>query len=42
MDFSLPAEGGIRSLERIIELRGQPGAIRIDNGPEYVSEKLKE
>ena len=42
VDFSLPAERVIRSLDRIIEWRGQPGAIRIDNGPEYVSEKLKE
>ena len=29
VDFSLPAERVIRSLERIIEWRGQPGAIRI-------------
>ena len=49
VDFSLPAERVIRSLDRIIEWRGKPGAIRVDNGPEYisgnpeyVSEKLKE
>ena len=42
VDFSLPAERVIRSLNRIIEWRGQPGAIRVDNGPEYISEKLKE
>ena len=41
VDFSLPAERVIRSLNRIIEWRGQPGAIRVDNGPEYISEKLK-
>ena len=42
VDFSLPAERVIRSLDRIIEWRGKPGAIRVDNGPEYISEKLKE
>ena len=41
VDFSLPAERVIRSLDRIIEWRGKPGTIRVDNGPEYVSEKLK-
>ncbi len=30
----------IRSLDRIIEWRGKPGTIRVDNGPEYISEKL--
>ena len=41
VDFSLPAERVIRSLDRIIEWRGKPGAIRVDNGPEYISAKLK-
>jgi putative transposase len=40
LDFSLPAERVIRSLDRIIEWRGKPGTIRVDNGPEYISEKL--
>jgi putative transposase len=40
VDFSLPAERVIRSLNRIIEWRGKPLAIRVDNGPEYVSGKL--
>jgi len=40
VDFSLPAEQVIRSLDRIIEWRGKPGAIRVDNDPEYISEKL--
>ena len=31
----------IRSFRRIIEWRGKPGAIRVDNGPEYISAKLK-
>ena len=40
VDFSLPAERVIRSLDQIIEWRGKPDAIRVDNGPEYVSGKL--
>ena len=42
VDFSLPSERVIRSLNRIIEWRGKPNIIRVDNGPEYISEKLKE
>ncbi|MBY2967240.1 IS3 family transposase [Rhizobium leguminosarum] len=42
VDFSLPAERVIRSLNQIIEWRGKPYAIRVDNGPEYVSGKLME
>jgi len=41
IDFSLPAERVIRALEQIIEWRGQPQAIRCDNGPEYISEALQ-
>ncbi|GAM53875.1 hypothetical protein EBME_2338 [bacterium endosymbiont of Mortierella elongata FMR23-6] len=37
VDFSLPSERVIRSLEQIIEWRGQPKRIRCDNGPENVS-----
>lgn len=40
VDFSLPAERVIRSLNRIIEWRGKPVSIRVDNGPEYISGKL--
>jgi putative transposase len=40
VDFSLPAERVIRSLSRIIEWRGKPASIRVDNGPEYISGKL--
>jgi putative transposase len=42
VDFSLPAERVIRSLTSIIEWRGRPGAIRVDNGPDYISGKLLE
>jgi putative transposase len=37
VDFSLPSERVIRSLDRIIEWRGRPNIIRCDNGPEYIS-----
>ncbi len=39
-DLSLPSARVIRSLERIIEWRGKPAAIRCDNGPEYISGTL--
>jgi putative transposase len=42
VDFSLPAKRVIRSLNRIIEWRGKPETIRVDNGPEYISGKLLE
>ena len=42
VDFSLPAERVIRSLNQIIEWRGKPFTIRVDNGPEYVSGRLME
>jgi putative transposase len=42
VDFSLPAERVIRSLDRIIEWHGKPGTTRVDNGPEYISTKLLE
>ena len=42
VDFSLPACRVIRTLERIIEWRGCPGVIRVDNGPEYVSDSLRQ
>jgi len=40
VDFSLPAERVVRSLNQIIEWRGQPQVIRVDNGPEYISGTL--
>lgn len=42
VDFSLPAERVIRSLDNIIEWRGKPCTIRVDNGPEYISHALLE
>ncbi|GGO37408.1 hypothetical protein GCM10010991_32980 [Gemmobacter aquaticus] len=40
VDFSLPANRVIRSLDRLIAWRGKLGTIRVDNGPEYISGKL--
>jgi len=41
VDFSLPAERVVRSLNQIIEWRGSPAMIRCDNGPEYISTTLR-
>ena len=40
VDLSLPSERVIRNLEQIIEWRGQPAALRLDNGPEYIAQSL--
>lgn len=42
VDFSLPALRVIRCLQQIIQWRGKPQRIRVDNGPEYVSGTLVE
>jgi putative transposase len=39
-DTSLPTLRVIRVLEQLIEYRGSPEMIRVDNGPEFISEKL--
>ena len=41
VDYSLPADRVIRVLNQIGEERGFPEAIRIDNGPEFISVKLE-
>jgi putative transposase len=41
IDFSLPSERVIRTLENIMEWRGKPATIRCDNGPEYISGQLQ-
>lgn len=40
VDFSLPSARIIRALEHIIEWRGKPFAIRLDNGPEHISQEF--
>jgi len=42
VDLSLPAPRVTRTLERIIEWRGKPNALRCDNGPELISQQLKD
>lgn len=41
VDTSLPALRVIRVLERLMDFRGKPDVIRVDNGPEFISDKLK-
>ena len=40
VDFSLPSERVVRCLNQIIEWRGKPKVIRVDNGPENISATL--
>jgi len=37
VDFSLPAKRVIRVLDRLLEVRGIPKAIKVDNGTEFTS-----
>ncbi|WP_152530826.1 IS3 family transposase [Sediminibacterium sp. C3] len=41
IDTSLSSKRVIRTLDRIIEQRGKPVAIRTDNGPEFTSKDLE-
>jgi putative transposase len=41
IDTSLPARRIVRALDELIAIRGKPSAIRIDNGPELVSDELE-
>lgn len=40
VDTSLPALRVIRVLEQLLELRSKPNRIRVDNGPEFISDRL--
>ena len=40
IDTSLPAERVIRVLEHVVSWRGQPQAIRLDHGPEFLAERF--
>jgi putative transposase len=42
IDFSLPTQRVMRSLNQLIEWRGTPRAIRMDNGPEYISKDFRD
>lgn len=37
IDTSIPGARVVRTLDRLVEWRGEPTAIRVDNGPEYLS-----
>lgn len=39
-DTSLPALRVIRTLEKLLFVRSKPDMIRVDNGPEFISDKL--
>jgi putative transposase len=41
VDTSLPSRRVIRVLEWLVEMRGNPRRIRVDNGPEFISDLLK-
>jgi putative transposase len=41
VDTSLPAERVVRVLERVAQQRGYPAQLRVDNGPEFISEALR-
>jgi len=42
IDTSLPSARVVSELEQLIDWRGKPEKIRVDNGPEFISEKLKD
>jgi len=41
-DTSLPGYRAVRILERLVDLKGFPNSIRVDNGPEFISKVLDE
>lgn len=42
IDTSLPSLRVIRVLEKIVDMRGKPQKIRVDNGPEFISNQLQQ
>ena len=42
IDTSLPSARVIRALDELVELRGVPRRLRLDNGPEFISAALRE
>lgn len=42
IDTSLPSAKVISQLAQLIEWRGKPEKIRVDNGPEFIAEKMKD
>jgi putative transposase len=42
IDTSLPSARVIRALDELVELRGAPRRLRLDNGPEFISASLRD
>ena len=42
IDTSLPSQRVVRALDELIELRGAPWRLRLDNGPEFISAILRQ
>jgi len=42
IDTSLPSARVIQALEQLVELRGAPKRLRLDNGPEFISAALRD
>lgn len=41
IDFSINAEKAVQHLDAIARLRGYPSVLRADNGPEFISKRLR-
>ena len=41
IDFSIPGERVVRTLENLVLWRGSPQSIRVDNGPEFLSKAFR-
>ena len=42
VEYSMPAEDLIDQLDVLVIERGMPRALRMDNGPEFISKALRE
>lgn len=42
LDRSIPSKRVIRELDKLVEWRGQPEKIRVDNGPEFLAQIMKD
>ena len=40
IDTSIPSGRVVRTLEQLADVRGVPDALRVDNGPEFISQAL--
>lgn len=42
IDTNLPSARVIRALDELVEVRGAPRRLRLDNGPEFISDAFKQ